>query len=404
MKILVLTFYYEPDLCAGSFRSTALVDSLLDRLPADVHVEVITTLPNRYSSFNVDVAATVQRERVTVRRIALPAHKSGMLDQSRAFLAYLRGALRLVRNEDYVLVFATSSRLMTAVLGRWIARKKQVPLYLDIRDIFLDTMKDVLPRKLALVFKPVFSRLERFALTGATKVNLVSDGFAPYFRDRYPDLNYSFFTNGIDEEFIDAFVARAESKDQSDTAIGEKSAARIPVVLYAGNMGEGQGLHAVIPELARRMQGQVRFRLIGDGGRRDELETRLAAQSVSNVEVLAPMNRQRLIEEYRSADILFLHLNDYAAFRKVLPSKVFEYAATGKPIWAGVAGHAADFLLAHVENAVVFPPCDVLGAMDAFNRLDHDWTPRAEFVRRFSRRSISAAMAADISSVIGSNA
>ena len=45
-----------------------------------------------------------------------------------------------------------------------------------------------------------------------------------------------------------------------------------------------------------------------------------------------------------STDVLFLHLNDYSAFRKVIPSKIFEYAATGKPIVAGVSGYAAEFL------------------------------------------------------------
>lgn len=404
MKILVLSFYFEPDLSAGAFRTTALVHSLLERLPLDARVDVITTLPNRYSSFTVDVPVLTERRRMTIRRIALPAHQSGMVDQSRAFLAYAREVVGLVRHEDYALVFATSSRLMTAVLGSWIARRKRVPLYLDIRDIFLDTIKDVLPPVHAIAFKPVLRQLERFALSRATKVNLVSEGFAPYFRERYPALQYSYFTNGIDDEFLDAFEARLESEEHLALRSEGQTVARIPVALYAGNMGEGQGLHAVLPELSRRMQGRLRFKLIGDGGRRGELEARLRNAGASNVELMPPMNRQELIEEYRAADVLFLHLNNYPAFEKVLPSKIFEYAATGKPIWAGVAGFAADFLHERVENAAVFMPCDVGGAIDAFNRLDLVWTARVEFIRRFSRRSISAAMAADITDVLDGSA
>ena len=403
MKILVLSFYFEPDLSAGSFRSTALVNALLERLPPDVSVEVITTAPNRYSTFTVDVPATVQRPRLTIRRIALPAHKSGMVDQSRAFLAYAREVLRLVRREKYGLVYATSSRLMTAVLGSWVARKKHVPLYLDIRDIFLDTIKDVLPRKLALIFRPAVAQLERFAVTRATKINLVSRGFTSYFQDRYPAAEYSFFTNGIDQEFVDASASRFESEIRLEEQSEKRTGSRMPVALYAGNMGEGQGLHAIIPKLAQRMEGRVRFKLIGDGGRRGELETMLAAQGITNVEVLPPMNRQDLIKEYRNADIMFLHLNDYTAFKKVLPSKIFEYAATGKPIWAGVGGYAADFLREYVENVAIFPPCDVVAAIDAFSHIDLDWTPRAEFVSKFSRHSISAAMAADVANVLGRN-
>jgi hypothetical protein len=399
MRILVLSFYYAPDLSAGSFRSSTLVAALCDQLPANARVDVLTTLPNRYDSFAVDVPIAESRDGLTIRRIALPAHRSGMIDQSRAFLAYVREVLRLVRYEDYALVYATSSRLMTAVLGSWVARRKNAPLYLDIRDIFLDTMGDILPRMVATVFKPVFSQLERFALSRATRVNLVSNGFAAYFVDRYPDLAYSFFTNGIDDEFISMYAADEADAHRPESAVNP-ACEQIPVALYAGNMGEGQGLHIIIPELAQRMQGQVRFRLIGDGGRRGELEKALAVQGISNVVVLPPVDRQELIHEYRGADILFVHLNRYQAFEKVLPSKLFEYAATGKPIWAGVAGYSADFVHEHIENAAVFRPCDVVGAVAAFDRLRRGTTPREAFIRQFSRRSISAAMAADIREVV----
>ena len=60
----------------------------------------------------------------------------------------------------------------------------------------------------------------------------------------------------------------------------------------------------------------------------------------NNIRLLPPIERQQLIKEYQNADVLFLHLNDYPAFEKVLPSKIFEYAALGKPILAGVTAVA----------------------------------------------------------------
>ena len=50
--------------------------------------------------------------------------------------------------------------------------------------------------------------------------------------------------------------------------------------------------------------------------------------------------------------ILFIHLNAYPAFEKVLPSKIFEYAATGKPILAGVSGYSADFIRNNLKDKV----------------------------------------------------
>lgn len=97
-----------------------------------------------------------------------------------------------------------------------------------------------------------------------------------------------------------------------------------------------------------------------------------------------------------AADVLFLHLNDYAAFRKVLPSKLFEYAAMGKPILAGVAGYPADFIKSEIGNAAVFPPCDVEAAMRAFESLDLRCTHREVFVGKYARRNIMRALATDI--------
>src|ERR1035438_1523140 len=51
LRLLLLSFYFRPDLSAGSFRASALVDSLLAILPAGASIDVITTAPNRYSTF-----------------------------------------------------------------------------------------------------------------------------------------------------------------------------------------------------------------------------------------------------------------------------------------------------------------------------------------------------------------
>jgi hypothetical protein len=81
VKILLLSFYYTPDLSAGSFRATVLVRSLLDVAPAGTTIDVITTLPNRYRSFSANAPTRETTGVVTVHRLVLPAHQSGMVDQ-----------------------------------------------------------------------------------------------------------------------------------------------------------------------------------------------------------------------------------------------------------------------------------------------------------------------------------
>jgi hypothetical protein len=56
VRLLILSFYYRPDLSAGSFRTTALVEALRERAAAGTEIDVVTTLPNRYHSFVRDAA------------------------------------------------------------------------------------------------------------------------------------------------------------------------------------------------------------------------------------------------------------------------------------------------------------------------------------------------------------
>lgn len=386
MKILVMTFYYRPDLSAGAFRTTAFVEALREAAPPGSQIDVVTTRPNRYHSFTADAPAEEAEPGLTVTRIPLPPHRSGTVDQSRAFGTFARGVRQLTAGRRYDVVFATSSRLMTAALGAVVARRVGARLYLDIRDIFVDTIRDVFSGGAARVAGPVFDRVERWTVGRAAGVNLVSEGFAGYFRDRYPGRRFTFLPNGVDDEFAEA----------APRAAAPRASAGPVTVLYAGNLGEGQGLHAVVPGLAAALGDRVHFRIIGDGGQRAELAAAVGRAGVPNVEVLPPVGRAALLKAYRAADVLFLHLNDYDAFRKVLPSKLFEYAALGLPVWAGVAGYAAEFVAAEIPNAAVFPPCDVAAGVRSFDALRLGVTPRAAFVAKFGRRALSRALASEV--------
>jgi glycosyltransferase involved in cell wall biosynthesis len=397
MRLLFLTFYFRPDLSAGSFRATSLVGALSELGDGSApSTTVLTTMPNRYSTFREAAAAVETVAGATVRRFPVRVHASGLLDQVASFLWFAWPALRAARAEPCDAVFATSSRLFTACLGAVVARVKRVPLYLDIRDIFVESIGPLLPRAIRWAAVPVLEAVESFTIRSATRVNLVSEGFRDYFEPRYPNTRFSYFTNGIDDEFIASPGAATLPAEGAAAGTGR------PTVLYAGNIGEGQGLEQIVPGLARRLDGRFDLVVVGDGGRRAALEQ--AVRGLSNVRVMPPVKRAELAALYRDASVLFLHLNDLDAFRRVLPSKVFEYAATGKPILAGVAGHAAAFVLRHVENAVVFDPCDVDGAVRALERLRLAPIDRHAFVDRFARRRIAALMASDIVDAISTAA
>ncbi|MFG0392586.1 glycosyltransferase family 4 protein [Pseudomonas monteilii] len=389
-RVLLLTFFYPPDLSAGAFRSHALVEAMRLQALGYAHIDVLTTQPNRYNSHAPTSKVLEECNGIRIRRIQLPAHKNGKLDQSRAFLVFALKAIRIARAERYDLVVATSSRLMTAILGTCISYQQKSKLYLDIRDLFVKNLRELFPPPISKPLRLFFGALERLAISRASGINLVSRGFQSYFQNRYPDRKFSFFSNGVDKDFVNFPTIHCLPKHDLATTH----------VLYAGNIGDGQALHLIIPHLAQKLGSKVNFLIIGAGGRLHTMHQLINDLQLTNVKIIPPVPRKELLSLYQSCDVLFLHLNDYKSFHRVLPSKLFEYAATGKPIWAGANGYAAEFINKEVHNAAVFQPCDADAAIQAFESLQLEHTPRPDFVERFSRNRIMKPMAGEVLSLI----
>jgi glycosyltransferase involved in cell wall biosynthesis len=388
MKILYLTFYFEPDLCPGSFRNTTLVGELASQLTARDSIQVITTHPNRYASYSPaapdrDVWPT-EGCPVLVQRIRVPKHKSGLIGQIMAFLTYFRSAHQYTKEADYDLVIASSSRLFTAFLGARLARKRTIPLFLDIRDLFREAIAEVVRFPLAhTCLNPLLKLVEHYTFNYATHINLVSEGFRSYFNS-YRQATYSCCTNGIDAPFLAVPASQPPLNHPFKT------------ILYAGNIGEGQGLHKLIPEAARQLGNQFRFVVIGDGGAREKLQAALLEKQCTNVELRPPCNRQTLIAAYQNADYLLVHLNDWDACQRVLPSKLFEYGATDKPILAGVCGYAASFIRDHLPNTLVFNPTDTTSLVRQLRETPYQTQDRVDFKRQFARHTVNQELARHI--------
>ncbi|GAB3709969.1 glycosyltransferase family 4 protein [Spirosoma flavus] len=387
MRILYLTFYFEPDIGPGPFRNTALVHELARQLSSDDSIHVITTFPNRYSSYKPNAFdQEIRQERgcpITIKRIRISSHKSGFLDQIRSFYGYFRAVCELTRQQSYDLVVASSSRLFTAFLGANLARRREIPLFLDIRDVFREAILGVIKNPLIrLPLNPLLRLVERYTFNSANHINLVSEGFRSYFQS-FSKATYSYYPNAIDDLFLTLPASHSEPAEPY----------KPKTLLYAGNIGDGQGLHNIIPEAARQLGTAYQFVVIGDGGARQKLEEAIQKERLTNVHIRQPTSRQLLLAEYQKADYLFVHLNNLETCKRVLPSKLFEYGATDKPILAGVTGYAASFVNQHIPNSLLFKPGDVASLVGQLRSTPYRTEFRPEFIRRFQRRTICEAMA-----------
>jgi glycosyltransferase involved in cell wall biosynthesis len=380
--LLFFSFYFTPDLSAGSFRNTTLLESIEAHSGDELRKVIITTKPNRYREFRSLSKAYERKGPIEIYRIQIPDHQSGIIDQIRAYIIYFLRGLKIALKYSPDLVYASTGRLFTGFMASIYSRIKLTNLFLDIRDIFLDTITDIYRKSILKYFlHPAISIIELFTINSSQNVNLISRGFQGYFFEKYPSKSYTYFTNGIDSIFLNKAHSPLSSP-KSDN-----------IIVYAGNIGEGQGLHIFIPGLAKLLP-EYSFIIIGDGGAKQKLVDKI--NGLSNIHILPPMNRDNILDYYYRAKYTMIHLNKNQAFMKVLPSKMFELGAIDRPILAGIDGYASEFAIKNVKECLIVKPGDFAEAASLIR--NHNYVPifREKFKKKYSRLCINDKMAESI--------
>jgi glycosyltransferase involved in cell wall biosynthesis len=148
-----------------------------------------------------------------------------------------------------------------------------------------------------------------------------------------PAERVSVVPNAVDRPFFEAGAAPQDSA-------GPRTDGRF-VVTYIGTIGMAHHLETLL-EAAGQLRGDSRFlfRLVGEGACREALEAQARSLGLGNVEFCGQRPRgevARCIAE-SSACAVLLRRND--VFRTVVPSKILEIMAVGRPILLGVEGEA----------------------------------------------------------------
>ncbi len=285
-----------------------------------------------------------------------------------ASLPPLWGALR--RRPDAVVVVIPT--LFSAPLALVLARWHGVPAWLHVQDFEIDAMfglgmagsaaRQGLLQRLALAGEAaVMRRFQRVSsITPPMVARLQAKGVAAARALEFP--------NWVDLEAIQPL--RAPSPYRTEWGLQDEDV----VLLYAGNLGEKQGLEAVV-DAARALvqQPRLKFVLAGDGTARARLQQ--AAAGLPNVRWLPLQPQERLNELLGAADVHLLPQRADAA-DLVMPSKLIGMLASGRAI-VGTAG--AGTQLGRVLDAVGcrVPPADVPALVAALQALAGDPSGRA---------------------------
>ena len=96
----------------------------------------------------------------------------------------------------------------------------------------------------------------------------------------------SFFSS--QDEFEETIEFINEQKNNSN----QLNDSRKKVIVYAGNIGEGQGLDKIIPQAAKLLGNKFHFLIIGDGGTKNLLQSAIEKMEIHNVVLKNPISRK----------------------------------------------------------------------------------------------------------------
>lgn len=206
--------------------------------------------------------------------------------------------------------------------------------------------------------------------------------------------------NGYEPERMEPRLTAAEARGMLNLP------AEAPLVVYAGRVHEKKGLSTVL-DLARRVP-EATFVLVGSEG---EGRIEREARSLANV-IVRPWQRFDATIRYLYASDVLLIPPTLEPLTKhgntVLPMKLFQYLASGRPILAPAAPDTAE-LLVQDRTAVLVPPGEPDRHATALRALLADpergrriaafavaqaatltWDARAERIERFLSERLAA--------------
>ena len=376
MRVLFVSPNYPPEVNAPA---TRLHEHARRWAATGGQVDVLTDVPNYpegvvypgYENAYREEAERVGDGRIRVHRVPMYlAENKGALKRTLSYVSFMVSAAyfsRRIRERPDVVV-GTSPQFFCALAGFWIARRLGVPFVMEVRDLWPESIIAVgaMERNAAI---RAFERLETYLYRKSDHVVVVTDAFKRHVMARgVPAERISVVKNGAD---LDRLSQPLDPDTLEEVGQSSRFAGRF-VASYAGTTGMAHGA-GVLLDAAERTQNEpdLLWSIIGTGAEREALEARAGEMALPNFSLIEKQPKERIFHYLHHTDVAVVHLRDLPLFRTVLPSKLFEAMAFGKPIVLGVEGEAAE-LIQESGAGLCVPPEDPDALAEAVLRLKRD--------------------------------
>ena len=367
IHLLFLTDNFPPEVNAPATRT---YEHCREWVRQGVRVTVITCAPNFphgrvYEGYRNRLWQREEVDGITVIRVW--SYVTANAGFAKRILDYLSYALMATVASLFVrtdLVVATSPQFFTAVAGYMAGLLKRKPWVMEVRDLWPESIRAVgaAPGKERWLDR--LERLELFLYRKAARVVVVTNAFRDNLTRRgVPEQKIAVVTNGV---LLGQFKRRPKDPELL-RSLGLEGRF---VVGYLGTHGLAHKLDFIL-DCAPAAAPNVHFLFIGGGAQKAELLARVEREKFPNVTMLPPVPKDDIARYISVTDLALVPLRRSDTFKTVIPSKIFENAAMGKPILLGVEGEAAA-IIRRYDAGECFVPEDRADFLRALTRLATD--------------------------------
>ena len=267
------------------------------------------------------------------------SNADGLIKRAGTFLKFALKSIGIALTHKYDVVFATTTPLTAGIPGifaRWLRGK---PFVFEVRDLWPE-----LPKEMGVITNPLvlaaMSALEWCSYRSAHRCIGLSPGIVEGIKKRGVKASkVEIVPNGCDLTIFADNLHPWRPDGVADTDL---------MAVFTGTHGQANGLDAALNaavELKKRGRHDIKLVLVGQGKLKESLQARAKKEGLDNVIFHPPVNKSKLAELMKGADIgLQLLANIPAFYYGTSPNKFFDYISAGLPVLNNYPGWLAGMI------------------------------------------------------------
>ena len=239
---------------------------------------------------------------------------------------------------DYVFIFEVSP-MTQALPGVWYAKKRKIPCYLYVTDLWPENVEIVagitnkrILNAIGIMVGYIYKRCDRIFTSSESFIQAIVD-------------------RGTEREKLEFWPQYAEDYykpvDKENANIPEIPNDDIFNIIFAGNIGFAQGLD-VLPEAAKILKEtntKVRFNIVGDGRFKETFKSNVEENQVADYFNFIDKQPATRIPEFMAvSDATLISLSKSKVFSITLPAKTQSCLACGVPVIVSADGEIQDVI------------------------------------------------------------